>query len=410
MTAFDYLVLNQRGKQEKGTLEGDSARQVRQQLREKGLMPISVEPTVELVSANGKGVHKATTKSARYRLSSLDLALLTRQLATLVQAGMTVEGALKAVSKQSEKQRLKSIILAVRSKVVEGHSLANSFQEFPKAFPEIYRATVAAGEQSGHLDLVLSQLADYTESSHDTSKKVKGALIYPSVLTGFSVLIVVALLKFVVPKMVSVFENSGQDLPLLTQLLIGFSEFIQDYGLYVLLLFIAAVFAFRQSLKKDAFRLRWHQFVLKLPLVSRLVRLINAARVANTLSILSRSGVQLVDALRIAGQVATNLCIRAAVEDAAGLLKEGSSLHKALDKSDYFPPLMIQMIASGESSGELDNMLARAAQAQERELEGMISTIVSLFEPMMMVVMGLVVLTIVLAIMLPVISLNTLVG
>lgn len=408
MPAFNYLALDARGRQKKGSLEGDSARQVRQQLREQGFTPLSVEATVKRSADQKTG---EVRKYSRQRLSSVDLALVTRQLATLIQAALPIDEALSAVAKQTEKPRIKSMLLEIRSKVKEGFSLADSLTQFPYAFPELYRATVRAGEHSGHLDLVLEQLADYTEQSSDTQKKIKGALIYPVVITVFSIGIVVLLLNFVIPKMVTVFENSSQELPALTAALISASEFLQAYGLVLLLGIIAVAVGFKQALsRRQSFRRKVHLMLLRVPLVAKIIRGINSARVASTLSILARSGVQLVEALQIAAQVTSNLCIRQAVEQAADMLREGSSLNHALGQSKYFPPMMIQMIASGESSGELDSMLGRAARNQERELENLIGTIVSLFEPLMMVFMGIVILVIVLAIMMPIISMNNLVA
>ncbi|MBL4867551.1 MAG: type II secretion system inner membrane protein GspF [Pseudomonadales bacterium] len=408
MPAFDYSVLDERGRQKKGSLEGDSARQVRQQLREKGLVPLTVELTVQ----NGKGAtaQGPSLFGPRFNLSAADLSLITRQLSTLIQAGLPVEEALRAISKQSEKPKVKSMMLAVRSKVVEGHNLAQALNEFPSAFPHLYRATVAAGEHSGHLDLVLEQLADYTERSHDTSRKIKGAMVYPVVLTSFSILIVVGLMQYIVPKMASVFENSGNELPALTRGLIATSDFVGNYGLYVLVLLALAIFGFSKALQNETFKEKFHRQVLYMPLIGRISRGFNTSRVASTLSILSSSGVQLVEALKIAGEVAGNVCIREAVIEASVKVREGSSLNKSLDQSGYFPPMMIQMIASGEVSGELDTMLFRAASTQERELEALINTLVGLFQPLMMVLMGVVVMTIVLAVMLPIISLNTLIG
>lgn len=408
MPAFNYLALDARGRQKKGSLEGDSARQVRQQLREQGFTPLSVEATVKRSADQKTG---EVRKYSRQRLSSVDLALVTRQLATLIQAALPIDEALSAVAKQTEKPRIKSMLLEIRSKVKEGFSLADSLTQFPYAFPELYRATVRAGEHSGHLDLVLEQLADYTEQSSDTQKKIKGALIYPVVITIFSIGIVVLLLNFVIPKMVTVFENSSQELPALTAALISASEFLQAYGFVLLLGIIAVAVGFKQALsRRQSFRRKVHLMLLRVPLVAKIIRGINSARVASTLSILARSGVQLVEALQIAAQVTSNLCIRQAVEQAADMLREGSSLNHALGQSKYFPPMMIQMIASGESSGELDSMLGRAARNQERELENLIGTIVSLFEPLMMVFMGIVILVIVLAIMMPIISMNNLVA
>jgi general secretion pathway protein F len=401
--AYEYVVLDSAGKQKKGVLEGDSPRHVRQQLKEKGLVPLSVEATAQKAKREEKNVFR------RGSMSSADLALVTRQLATLVRAGIPIEGALRAVSKQSEKPRVASIMLAIRSRVVEGHSLESALSEFPQAFPDLYRATVGAGEHSGHLDLVLEQLSDYTESRHRTQRTIQGAMIYPIVLTAFAVLIVVGMLVFVVPKIVTVFESSGQQLPLLTRILIGSSDFLQGWWWAILAVMALMGWLWQRAMTKPAFRFRVHRRLLVLPLLGKIVRGIESARVIGTLAILSRSGVPLVDALRISAQVAGNLPIRESVGEAATKLREGSSLFTALDACGYFPPMMMQMIASGESSGELDSMLTRAAQNQERELEEVIATIVGLFEPIMLVVMGGVVLTIVLSIMMPVISMNTLV-
>ena len=404
MPAFDYTALDTNGKQKKGVLEGDSPRQVRQQLKEKGFVPLAVEPTVQ--KSTVKGV-KASNKGT---ISASDLALLTRQLATLLQAGIPLEETLKAVSKQSEKPKVISMMMAIRSKVVEGHSLAQALTEYPKAFPDLYRATVAAGEHSGHLDLVLEQLADYTESRYQTRKKIQGAMIYPVVLVIFSILIVVGMLTFVVPKIVGIFEGSDQELPALTQAMISSSEFLQSWWWALGLLITAAVMAFQKAMQNEKFKYKVHVKILKVPLIGKINRGFNAARVISTLSILSKSGVPLVEALRISGQVSGNLCIREAVIEGAEKLKEGATLFNSLDKSGYFPPMMMQMVASGESSGELDSMLGRAADNQERELEDLVSTIVSLFEPLMLVVMGGVVMVIVLSIMLPVINMNSSIG
>lgn len=407
MPAYEYVVLDNGGKQRKGVLEGDSPRHVRQQLREKGLVPLSVEPAVNKEGIRPAGGGFAVSRSG---LSATDLAIITRQMATLIAAGLPLEESLKAVSKQSESPKVKSMMLAIRSRVVEGHSLAQALSEFPRAFPELYRATVAAGEHSGHLDLVLNQLADYSETRQETRKKIQMALLYPVILTIFSILIVVGLLTFVVPKIISVFSNTGQELPLLTRILIATSHFVSHYGIFVVIGLVLGGFLFSRAMREQKFRYRVNTVLLRLPLAGRIIRGIDAARIASTLSILSKSGVPLVEALKIAGQVAANELIRNAVIDATVKVREGSSLHVALDQCGYFPPMMIQMIASGEQSGELDNMLDRASRNQEKELEGLVSTIVGLFEPLMLVVMGLVVLMIVLAIMLPIISLNNLVG
>lgn len=403
MPAFAYEVLDEKGRKRSGVIEGDSARQVRQQLRDKGWMPLAVEASVEK--------EKRHSGSAFARsISAADLALITRQLATLIHAGLPVEEALRAVARQSEKQRISGMVLGIRAKVVEGHTLANALEQFPGSFPELYRATVAAGEQSGHLDLVLEQLADYTEQRYDLLRTVRGALIYPVILVLFSILIVVALLTFAVPKIVAVFERTGQDLPWATQLLIGSSNLLRDWGLLLLVALAGSVWLFLRALRQEAFRRKFHAFQLRAPVVRRLVRGADASRFASTLSILTASGVPLVDALRIAGQVTSNLCIRDAVKRASVKVQEGGSLHRALDQDGYFPPMMIQMIASGESSGELDTMLSRAARAQDKDLQVLIGAFLALFGPLVLVMMAALVFGIVIAMMLPIINMNNMIG
>lgn len=405
MPAFEYVSVDASGRKQKGVLEADSARQVRQQLRDKGWLPVSVEPAA--------GEHKAEKGGLSFMrrgMSAYELALITRQLATLIQAGIPVEECLRAVSRQTERPGLQSLLLAVRARVIEGYTLAQSMSEFPQAFPDLYRATVAAGEKSGHLDLVLNQLADYTESRYDTQKKIQGALIYPIILTVLATLIVVGLLTYVVPDIVRVFDSSKHQLPLLTRGLIATSHIVKTLGPWLLLALVIAGFALRPMLKQEATRYRLHAWQLRLPLFGRLVRGANASRFASTLSILTRSGVPLVEALRIAAEVSSNLLIRDAIRRTAVKVTEGGSLNRSLEESGYFPPMMLQMIASGEQSGELDEMLSRAATMQEKELSSLITTLVGLFEPMMLLIMAGVVLLIVLAIMLPILSMNNLVS
>jgi len=405
MPAFEYLCVDTNGRRQKGVLEGDSVRQIRQQLREKGWLPVTVEPAAREHQESRKGGGSFFKRG----ISAYELALVTRQLATLIQAGIPVEEALRAVSKQSDRPALQSLMLAVRGRVIEGYTLAQSFSEFPHAFPDLYRATVSAGEKSGHIDLVLQQLADYTESRYDTQRKVQGALIYPIILTVLATLIVFGMLTYVVPDIVKVFTNSHHALPLLTRGLIAVSGFMKAYGAFLFFGIVAAVFLFRRAMRREAFSYRVQAWQLRLPLVGRLIKGNNAARFASTLSILNKSGVPLVDALKIAAEVSSSWLIRDAIREAAMKVTEGGSLSKSLEACGYFPPMMMQMIASGESSGELDEMLTRAATMQEKELTVLITTLVGLFEPMMLLVMAGVVLIIVMAIMLPIMSMNNLV-
>lgn len=406
MPAFDYNALDPRGKQKNGVLEADSARAVRQQLREKGLTPLSVDASTRSRSAGGGQASFGGGGS----LSAADLALVTRQIATLIQSGIPVEQALSAAAQQSEKQKLESMLVAIRARVMEGHTLADSLAEFPRAFPRLFRSTVAAGEHAGHLDLVLNRLADYTEARQESRQKIQLAAIYPIILTFVALSIVVFLLTYVVPDIIEVFVRQGQELPTLTQALLAMSGFLASYGLYLLLVLIAMFIGFRMALRQERYRLRYHRMLLHLPGLSGMVRGVNTARYASTLAILTTSGVPLVEAMRIAGEVLSNDYLRQRLTEAAQTVSEGGSLQKALDNTGYFPPMMLHMIASGESSGELDSMLERTARMQENTLQSKIQTLVSLFEPLMLLVMGAVVLIIVLAIMLPILNMSNLVG
>ncbi|MCG2580502.1 MAG: type II secretion system inner membrane protein GspF [Marinobacter sp.] len=404
MPAFEYKALDARGKQKQGVLEADAPRAVRQQLRERGLTPLEVAPSTE------KQAHGRNPLSSRGSLAAADLALVTRQLSTLIQSGIPVEQALSAAAQQSTKPRIRSMLIAIRAKVMEGYSLADSLGEFPRAFPRLYRSTVAAGEHAGHLDLVLSRLADYTEARQEARQKIQLAAIYPIILSVVAIAIVVFLLTYVVPDIIEVFVKQGQDLPGLTVAMLAVSEFLGDFGVYLLILIIVGIIGFRMALRKPAFRLKFHRWLLNMPLLSGMVRGVNTARYASTLSILTTSGVPLVDAMRIAGEVLSNDYLRRELRDAARKVSEGGSLQRSLDQTGYFPPMMLHMIASGEASGELDSMLERTAKMQENTLQSKIAAIVGLFEPMMLLFMGVVVLIIVLAIMLPILNMSNLVG
>lgn len=404
MAAFEYLALDARGKQKKGVLEGDTPRQVRQALREQSLTPMSVEQ----IATRGKSQNSAPSLGLRRSLSGSELSLVTRQLATLVQAGLPLEEALEAIGDQSEHPRTKSIVLGVRARVREGYSLAGSLAEFPQAFPAMFRATIDAGEQSGKLDGVLERLADYTENRQNLSQKARSALIYPVLLVIMSIVVVAFMLSYVVPKVVSVFTSTGAELPWLTQALIAASEFVQSYWWLLLAGSIALVVAVRYVLSRPGPKARWHGVQLKLPLFGRLTRGLNTARFMRTLSILASSGVPVLDSLRIAGEVISNVPMRRAVDDAAVRIREGAPISRSLKQQGVFPPMTIHLISSGEASGKLDDMLERAAVNQEREMDGLIAGLMSIVEPLVIVFMGVIVLTIVLAILLPIFNMNQL--
>jgi general secretion pathway protein F len=409
MGAFEYVVLDEKGRERKGVAEGDTARQVRQNLREKGLIPL------QITAASQKG-HDQSSKGARSSsrlfqrgISTTELALITRQMATLVQASIPLDEVLTAIANQSEKQRIRGMMYAVRAKVMEGHTLAAGLGEFPRVFSDLFRATVDAGEKSGHLDTVLERLADYTESQQELQGKVRQALIYPAFLTVFAIAIVIFLMTNIVPQVVSVFEDIGQQLPGLTRALIAISDFVIAYGVYMLIIVIALIIGLRALLKKPHYRRRYHYLLLRTPIIQKLVRGLNTALFTRTFSILTGSGVTVLESMKISAQVVGNLPMRNAILEATERVREGSGIKKSLDRSKLFPPMTLQLIASGENSGNLEEMLDRAATQLEREQVTLIAYIVGIFEPAIILTMGVLVLMIVLGILLPIFDLNQLV-
>lgn len=403
MGAFEYVALDRAGKETRGLLEGDTPKHVRQQLRDRSLLPVKVTEVAQ------KEARRQRSFSLRRGISPAELALVTRQLASLSQSGLPLEEALLAVSQQNDQPRTKSILLGVRGKVMEGRTLADGLAEFPQAFPELYRATIAAGEQSGHLDLVLERLADYTEARQELRQQITNAMIYPIALIVMAVAIISFMLATVVPRIVEVFENTSGELPGLTRAMIATSDFMRDHWLLLIIGLSALAYGAWWLLQRDGPRRRFHRFLLRLPITSRLTRGINTARFTRTFSILAGSGVPILEAMKISAEVIENLPMRDAVGDAAIRVREGGSISKSLETSQLFPPMMIHLIASGEAGGRLEEMLSRAANGQEREVNGLIATLLGILQPLLIVIMGGIVLTIVLAILLPIFEINNLI-
>ena len=403
MGAYEYVAMDQSGKQSKGLLEGDTPKHIRQLLRDRDLLPVSVTEVAK------KEARRQRSFSLRKGISSAELALVTRQLASLSQSGMPLEESLLAVSQQNDNPRTKSILLGVRAKVMEGYTLADGLGEFPQAFPELYRATVAAGEQSGHLDVVLERLADYTEARQALRQNITNAMVYPAALIVMAVSIIAFMLATVVPKIVGVFQSTSAELPGLTLGLITVSDFLRDYWLALIIGLAVLGYGMWRLLQREGPRRSYHQLLLRLPLTGRLTRGINTARFTRTLSILAGSGVPILEALKISAEVIENLPMRDAVVEATIRVREGASISKSLAVSKLFPPMMIHLISSGEAGGKLEEMLGRAAAGQEREVDGLIATLLGILQPLVIVLMGGVVLTIVLAILLPIFEINNLI-
>jgi general secretion pathway protein F len=404
VAAFTFTALDTLGSEQKGVMEADSSRQVRQLLRDQGLSPLQILPAAR----QDQYAKRSFTLFDSRGLKTAELALFTRQLATLLQSGLPLEQSLGAIAKQAEQEKVSSIIMGVRSKVLEGFTLARAMAEYPKAFPLLYRATVASGEHAGHIDGVLERLADHTENEHAAKQKVMLAMLYPALLLLTAVTIVLGLMIFVVPGVIEVFSDQGQQLPLMTRILVGFSDLLSNHGGKLFLALVMIVSGFRYLLNQSAFRMQWDRRLLRVPLLGKLLLGIDTARIAGTLHILNASGVPLVEAMKISTDVLGNNWLKAQMQKITQQVQEGSSLFRALEHSGSFPPMMVHMIASGEHSGELGTMLGRIATHQQRELDTKISAMIGILEPLMLLFMGGTVLFIVLAILLPILNMNTL--
>ncbi len=402
MAAFEYQAINAKGQTVKGVHESDTVKLARQQLRSQGLT------LLELNEVRNKE-HKSRSPLLSHSIGIRQMAHITRQLSALLRSGLAIDEALGIIAQQLESSGSKRVLLGIRSRILEGQSFAQACQAFPSTFTPLYRATIAAGESSGKLDQVLERLADYISDKGQIHRKLQMAMIYPLMLTSVSILVVIGLLAYVVPEITGVFDKMDQQLPDITVALIASSNFLKNNGLYLLLGMLSLSAVAKALLRNANHRLKYHRFLLTAPLLSKFTKGINTARFTRTLAILTNSGVELLEALKISSQVLSNNAMEKAVENTALRVREGQSLNKALEKTGLFPPVTIHLIASGEASGQLPRMLANAADDQEREMEALTELTMGLFEPILILFMGLVVLMIVLAILLPIFEMNQLV-
>ena len=398
MTAFRYRAVDQKGQENAGVLEADTSRAARALLRERGLFP------VEVSSVSGRSDSRRTAR----RLRESELVLLSRQWATLLSSGLTVEQALSALTEQAETERTRQLLAGIRSEILAGHSLRAALDRYPAAFPSIYRASVAAGEKSGELANVMNELSDYLERRSALRQKTLQALLYPAIVAIVAILVVIGLMTYVVPQVVTVFQSSKQTLPLLTRMMIGLSDFLRNWGGVLLIAVGAGGLAMHALLRNPDIRRGWDRGLLRLPIIGRHLRTLDATRFASTLAILAGSGVPLISALDAGREVMGRLPLQDAVRDATERVREGQGLARALGATRAFPPLLIHMIANGEATGKLDQLLARAASLSQQELENRTATLTTLLEPLLLLVMGGLVLVIVLAVMQPIIEINTL--
>ncbi|TPQ42627.1 type II secretion system inner membrane protein GspF [Cupriavidus pinatubonensis] len=404
MPAFRYEAADALGKTDRGVIEADSPRQARSQLRARGLTPLTVDP----LAGTGKAPRSGSQLFTR-RLSTQEQALFTRQLASLIVSGLPLDEALGALADQAERPYVHELLAGIRAEVMGGSSLSVALAQHPRDFPDIYRALVSAGEHSGHLGLVLERLAGYIESRNALTSKIRLAFTYPAIVTVVAFAIVIFLLSYVVPQVVSVFANTKQKLPTLTIVMLALSDFVRNWWWAALAVIAVIAMIVRSLLKQPAVRLEWHRWLLTAPLIGKLTRGYNTARFAGTLAILVSAGVPILRSLQAAGETLTNEALRANVEDATTRVREGASLARALAAQNQFPPVLVHLIRSGEATGNLPVMLDRAAQGEAQELERRTLFLTSLLEPLLILTMGVVVLLIVLAVLMPIIEINQLV-
>ncbi|ATQ73660.1 type II secretion system protein GspF [Massilia violaceinigra] len=405
MPAFRYEAVDGDGATRKGVVNADSARSARADLRLQGLTPLTVDAIAAQLDA--AGVEKS--RGFGERLSQVELALFTRQLASLLEAGLPLEQAFTALLEQAERPYVRDLVASIRSEVMGGASFSDALSRHPRDFAEIYRALVASGEQIGHLARVLSRLADYIERRNALVQKVRLAFTYPAIVTVVAFAIVIFLLTYVVPQIVSVFANTKQKLPLLTVMMLAVSNFVRAYGIFVGILLVAAFWLWRRALRNPVLKRQWHTWLLTAPVYGKFERSLNTARFASTLAITTGSGVPILRALDTSRDTLSNVAMKELVEQASASVREGVSLARALSAQKHFPPMLIHMIRAGEITGELPAMLERAANSQQQDLERRTLTIAGLLEPVLILAMGVVVLLIVLAVLMPIIEINQLV-
>lgn len=405
MPAFRYEAVDAGGAASKGVVHADSPRAARSDLRARGLVPLAIDAITGQIDAAGK------VRARRFgdKLSTVELALFTRQLASLLEANLPLEQAFSALMEQAERVYMRDLIAAIRAEVMGGASLSDALAQHPRDFADIYRALVASGEQIGQLAGVLGRLADYIERRNALVQKIRLAFTYPAIVTVVAFAIVIFLLTYVVPQIVSVFANTKQQLPFLTVAMLAISGFVRNWGWLVAILVVALIYAWHSALKDPAIKLRWHRWLLTAPLYGRFERSLNTARFASTLAITTSSGVPILRALQTSRDTLSNVAMRQQVEEASNSVREGVSLARALSVHKHFPAMLIHMIRAGEVTGELPAMLDRAANVQEQDLERRAMTIAGLLEPALILAMGVVVLLIVLAVLMPIIEINQLV-
>ena len=403
MPRYRFEALTYAGKSERGSVEGESVRAVRQALMAKQLVPV----TIDLETEWGKQRFWNKWFSENKPLSRADLALITKQVAILVRSGVQIDEALSVLAEEASQAHVKTVLQAVVAELRAGLPLSKAIAGQPLSFDPLYQGVVGAAEQSGKMGQVLTQLADFLEKRQALKNKAMGALAYPAMLTGVAFMIVLFLMTYVVPQIARVFQSTKQALPFSTRFILGLSEFIVNWGWLLVILVAAAIFYGRRALAKEDIRLKVDRALLNAPLLGPLLLGFETARFANTMAMLVSANVPILTALHSARSTLANSVLRAAIDSTEVRLREGTSLSRALGSQGVFSPILIHLIRSGEASGKLDEMLKYGAETAELESEQKTKIFTSLLEPLLILAMGLMVLGIVMAVMQPILEMNS---
>ena len=404
MPAFDYSAYNLSGKAVSGIIEADSGRQARRLLKDKKLLPLDVNE----ISQSDKGLGDGLKQKAN-RLSTFDLSLLLRQLAILIQSGLPVEEAMRMTIEQAETAKQARIMQSWRSEIVEGRSFSEALSRCPYRIPESVIAGVGVGEESGHLHEILMRMADELETNMENRKTVSRALIYPLTLIATSIIVVTVMMLWVVPKITVVFASSNRELPFITKVIIALSEFTQSYGLYLFIVAVVGFILVQQALRNPVRKEKWHAFLLGLPGIGAWLRMSNIADWSRSLGVLLSSGVPALAALKISSSTMSNLFLRTKMEAVTESMRQGSSLQKALSDNEIGSGFLNHMVGSGEASSQLDHMLVRVADYYSSRLKNAVEVFLKIFNPVLIILMGMIILSIVAAVMLPIMDMNNMI-
>ena len=404
MPAFDYAAYDPSGKRVSGVISADSERHARRLLKDKKLLPSELSEVSQTAATKKSG-----TRRRQARVNNFDLSLLLQQQAILIESGLPLEDALRMTIEQAETEKQRRMLQSWRSEIIEGRSFSEALRRSPYKIPESIIAGISVGEESGHLHKVLMRLAEDLESSAENRKTISRAMIYPATLISTSIIVVAIMMVWVVPKITAIFVSSNRELPFITRVVINLSEFTQSYGLFLLIVLVGLYLGFAKAMQDPQRKQRWHRFMLTMPGLGRWIRMANIADWSRSLGVLLSNGVPALAALKISSSVVTNLDLRSKMEGVTEAMRQGSTLHSALQAGDVGSGFLVHMVGSGEASSELDKMLLRVSDYYSLRLNNAVEVFLKLINPILIIFMGMIILSVVAAVMLPIMDMNNMI-